>query len=122
MLRKILTIMVMFFTLPTFAGVYEDALKSKDYVFLYIYTPRCRYCTLFNPRYEKLSKMYNKNYAFVKVNASDNYGYSLARKFRINGVPYVVLIKSKNNNASHISAECLFNRDCIENALTSFMK
>lgn len=109
------------FSIPAFAGVYEDALKSKDYVFLYVYTPRCRYCQLFSPKYNKLSKMYDKNYAFVKVDATDSYGMSIARKFNVRSVPYVVLLKSKNNNGARVSADCLAELQCTEKAIRNFM-
>ena len=114
--------MGLFICMPAFAGVYEDALKSKDYVFLYIYTPYCRYCQIFSPKYNKLSGMYDKNMAFVKVDATQSYGNALAGKFNVNGVPYVVLVKSKTNSGVRVPSSCLLNIQCVENYIQKFMK
>ena len=62
---------VLFFLLsmtivPVSAGVYEDALRTNDKVFLYLYTPDCRVCNVFNKTYDRLSKE-NKDFGFVKV-------------------------------------------------------
>ena len=107
--------------IPVFAGELEDALSKNKNVFLYFYTPECSYCSKFTPRYNKLSKMYDKHYTFIKLNASTHYGYSIWRKFGGKYVPYIVLINSKNN-AAQIDPNCLINTECTERVLMKFIK
>ena len=106
--------------LPSFAGEFEDALKKNDNVLLYLYGTSCRYCTEFNPIYNKMSKLYDKKYAFVKVNTDGQYGRKLAREFKVRYVPYVVLVNSKTKNAAQIAPDCLMNRTCMDTALSKF--
>lgn len=122
MLKRILVILFVCLSMPVFAGELENALKTKNYVFLYLYTKNCGYCAKFNPKYEKVSKIYNKQYAFVKVDADSGYGYSLANRFRAVYVPYVVLIKSKTKQAVQISSGCLLDTACLDKKLTDFTK
>ena len=56
MIKKILFTLIFSFTLPLFAGEYEDALKNNDKIFLYFYSDECGYCQKFSPLFEKLSK------------------------------------------------------------------
>ena len=122
MFKKLIITLSLLTALPVFAGEFESALANKDYVFLYIYTPWCRYCQEFNPIYNKLSKMYDKNYAFVKADGSRQYGYNLGRKFNVRYVPFVVLVNSKTGNKMQIDANCLLATECIEKAINRFKK
>ena len=58
MIKRLLLIFALCVSLPAFAGVFEDALKTGNNVFLYLYTPECKYCNEFNPVYQRLAKNY----------------------------------------------------------------
>ncbi len=121
MLKKFIIILCLFSFIPVHAGELENALKQNKNVFLYMYTPECGYCQKFEPRYNKISKMYDKNYTFVKLNANTQYGYSIFRRFNGRGVPYVVLINSKNK-ANAVDYYCLMQTECTDKVLKKFIK
>ena len=104
--------------LPTFAGEVEDALDAGRNVFLYLHTPICGYCKKFNPIYDKLSKKYAEKLAFIKVNASTQYGNELMYKYRGMYVPYALIIKK--DRAGIIPIQCLMDTVCIKNAIEQF--
>ncbi len=118
MLKKIFIIFAVFCTLPVFAGEIENTIAKGNNVFLYLYTPDCGYCKQFAPRYNKLSKMYDGQYNFYKVDASTAYGYSLMQKYRGQYVPYVLLLNK--NKGVHISPDCLSDTACIEKNMKHF--
>ena len=118
MLKKCLLFLMLFSVLPICAGELENAINKRDNVFLYLYTPNCGYCTKFTPRYNKLSKMYDSKFAFVKIDASTNYGITLARKYRAGFVPYVMLLNK--NKSQFVSPSCLSDNVCVENAIKKF--
>lgn len=122
MFKKCLLILSIIGILPCFAGELENAFVKNDNVFLYLYTPQCGYCTKFTPRYNKLSKMYDKQYAFVKVDASSKYGYQLMSQYRGSFVPYVLLLNQKKKLALQLPPACLMDNACVENALKDFKK
>lgn len=111
-----------FCTLPVFAGSFEDAVKSGNNVFLYMYTPTCGYCVKFNPIYTKISSQYGNKYKFVKIDASTMYGQSLMRKFRARYVPFVVLTNGKTKQSAQIMSDCLTEYACVEKAVNHFAK
>jgi len=121
MLKKILVLLSFVFILPAFAGTFEDALKTGDYVFLYLYTPNCGYCTKFTPIYEKLEKS-NLNVKFVKVNANTLYGFNLMRNFGARYVPFVALVNSKTKTGEQIPPDCIMQLACAEKAIKGFKK
>ena len=122
MFKRFLALFLLLSALPVSAGALEDAMKTKDYVFLYLYTSDCGYCKKFNPIYNKLSKMYDKDYAFVKIDASTLYGHNLMRSFNSYYVPFVALIKSKNKQAAQVNPNCLLAMSCAEKAITGYKK
>ena len=118
MIKRFLAIITLFcISLPVFAGAFEDALKSNNNVFLYLYTPECKYCNEFNPIYQKLIKNYGNECSFIKVNAATPYGFGLMKKFRSQYVPFVVVANKKNNSYVNISANCLLDYVCSEKSL-----
>ena len=104
------------------AGVYEDALKQNERVFLYIYTKNCGYCVKFNPVYEKLAKKYGGECKFIKVDANTLYGQSLSRAFGIRFVPYVAITKSRLGQSAIIPPNCLLHFDWSDEIMRSFVK
>ena len=120
MFKKCLLILLIISVLPVFAGELENALSKDKKVFLYLYTPDCGYCTKFTPRYDKLSKMYDGQYSFVKVDASTPYGYQLMRKYGGRYVPFVLLLNPKKHNGVQLAPSCLANRECVEKSMKEF--
>ncbi len=108
--------------LPAIAGEFENAQKTHENVFLYLYTPECGYCNKFNPRYQKLSNMYKNHYGFVKLNASSGEGHILSRKFNVHYVPFVVLYNAESKKAWQVQTNCLMDLACTEKALKDFKK
>ena len=104
---------------PAIAGVYEDALKTNDKVFLYLYTPNCRVCRIFNSTYDKLAKE-NKEFGFVKVNADTSYGRHLIIRFKGRYVPYIIMTNSKTKRSVNISHSCVMDDVCLLRAMKSF--
>ena len=121
MLKKILGLLSFFVILPSFAGAFEDAIKSNDYVFLYLYTSNCGYCTKFTPIYEQLKKSH-KEIKFLKVDADTLYGFNLMRNFGARYVPFVALVNSKTKMGEQISPECIMQLACTEKAIKGFKK
>ena len=80
MLKKCLLILISMAFLPALAGEVENAINKGNNVFLYLYTPDCSYCKKFSPRYDKLSKMYDGQYNFFKIDANTAYGRDLMIK------------------------------------------
>jgi len=105
-------------TLPVCADAVDDALQKKDNVVLYLYTPQCGYCKKFAPRFEKMTKLYDKRFAFIKMNAYTKEGCSLMKMYNGSYVPYVLMIKS--NKVMRIPAVCLMDNACFENELKNF--
>ncbi len=120
MLRLFITLITLFFLLPVSAGELENAISANKNVFLYMYTPTCGFCKKFEPRYEKLAKMYNQKYTFMKLNAETQYGYYLMRTFQARYVPFIVLLNGKKS--WQIEASCLMESSCTEKALSEFLK
>ena len=120
MFKRCLLILLVLGMLPAFAGELENALSKDKNVFLYLYTPSCGYCTKFTPRYDKLSKMYDGQYSFVKVDASTPYGYQLMSKYGGRYVPYVLLLNPKKHNGFQLAPSCLLDRECVEKSMKEF--
>ncbi len=121
MLKKYLLIFLLVSgMLPAFTGELENAFLKDRNVFLYLYTSDCGYCTKFSPQYNKLSKMYDGQYSFVKVDASTPYGYQLMRKYGGRYVPFVLLLNPKKHNGVQLAPSCLANRECVEKSMKEF--
>ena len=118
MLKKCLLVFSLLCLIPAWAGELEDALASKDKVFLYMYTKDCSYCKKFNPIYNKVSETHTKDYAFVKIDAETPYGRNMMRQFRAGFVPYVLVMNAKQ--AKFINPVCLLDTACVEKELKNF--
>lgn len=120
MLKKCLLILAITGLIPVYAGDLENALSGGGNVFLYLYTQQCGFCTKFTPRYNKLSKMYDGQYTFVKLDALTPYGNSVLKSYGGRYVPYVLLLNQKKNKAMQISPSCLTDSACVEGKLKDF--
>lgn len=106
---------------PAYAGPVEDAMKSSDKVFLYLYTPSCGACKQFNSLYMGFTRKYGQQCKFVKVNASTQYGAKIAMSVGLKYVPWVVLIDSKNKTRKHLKWECLRHPECSKKSIEAFI-
>lgn len=120
MLKRSLLILILFLILPVFASELDSAFAKNDNVFLYMYTPSCRYCKEFLPHYNSLSKKYGNQYEFVKVDASTYNGNKLFREYKGTYVPFVILLNKKTNKERIIHPNCLFEDICTAKALKGF--
>lgn len=120
-MRKISLIIFVFLivTGSVIAGVYEDALRKNEKVFLYLYTPECNSCREFDSVFYKLKKQ-NKDYEYVKVNANTSYGRNLAIKYRTQYVPFILLTNSKSNKSVTVRHTCFMDEVCLIRAMKSF--
>lgn len=119
MLKKLLIIFALFTVNIAYAGSYENALEKNDKVFLYLYSPVCGTCSMFNKIYNNL-KLSNPEFAYVKVNAETPYGSRLMMKFRARYVPYIILTNSKTGKSVNVNHSCVMDDVCLIRAMKSF--
>lgn len=123
MFKKCLLLLLSFFiALPAFSGDFEKAMEAGHNVFLYLYTPKCKYCTMFTPSYNKITKEHDGQFVFLKVDASTKYGKALMFEFSARYVPYVVMINSQKKVAAQIAPDCLMDLKCTEKSMEQFRK
>lgn len=120
MFKRFFCILTLFLLLPVNAGEYEEALKSQDKIFLYLYSSNCSYCVKFEPVYNKLLALYKNQYKFVKVNTDTAYGKSLASKLQIYFVPFVLITDKGKNESAVVAPQCITNLACAEKVLKDF--
>ena len=120
MLKKYLIALVAMLILPVFAGDVENAVCRGHNVLLYLYSQDCGYCKLFSKKYDKLSKMYDGQYNFFKLDAGTPYGHDLLVRYKGTYVPYVILIR--NNKTHRVEPKCLLEMACVEKELKDFRK
>ena len=122
MLRKFLCILFLFLTLPVFSGELEDAFKTHEKVFVYMYTAECNYCVKFNPIYEKISNLFSsKKCKFLKIDAMTTYGTSVMQSLGVTYVPFVGLLNRENKQINTIVPTCLLDYACAKNATDKFI-
>ena len=121
MFRKCLLFLFSIFMItPAFAGEFDKAMEKGYNVFLYLYTPKCKYCTMFSPNYKKAVKQHDGQFVFIKVDASTKYGRSLMDEFGARFVPYVVMLNSQKKYAVQISPDCLMDLKCMNKSMEQF--
>lgn len=120
MFKKCLLFLFFFLALPAFSGQVEDALSKGHNVFLYLYSPKCKYCTMFAPTYNKLTKKHDGEFVFIKTDSTTSYGNDLMYKFRAGYVPYVILLNANKKTAVQITPACLLDMVCTENSMKEF--
>lgn len=122
MLKRFLCILMFLGVLPAFSGEFEEATRTYDKIFLYMYTNNCSYCVKFNPIYNKIMHKYNGNCKFLKINADTEYGNSLMRGLNAYYVPYVAMIDNNKQMVKTISPTCMLNYGCANDAIDKFIK
>lgn len=124
MLKRLLYIFIvsLFLGLPAFAGVYEDAMKTNNYLLLYLYSARCKYCVRFEPVYHNLARIYGNKCKFIKVDAVTPYGQKLMMNFNGTYVPYVIMRNNINGKTMQIEPGCLLEKACVDYKVKNFLK
>lgn len=120
MFKKCLLLLAFLSIIPAQAGEVENALAKGNNVFLYLFSPGCKYCVMFSPTYNRLTKTYNGQYSFFKVDSTTKYGNGLMHEFGGTYVPYVVLISGQKKKALHIPPACLMDSICLETEMKAF--
>lgn len=108
--------------MPAFSGDFEEARRTNNKIFLYMYTKDCSYCVKFNPVYEKLFQKYGGNCKFLKINADTEYGGSLMRGLGAYYVPYVALVDNSKKSVSTINPTCLLSFACTQDVMVKFIR
>ena len=121
MLKKLLITLFLLMALPVFAGEFEDARRSYSKIFLYLYTPECKYCKEFSPIYDRLLQRYGRNCKFVKIDANTEYGNSVMRSVMGSYVPYVILLNTEKQTLQRVTPTCLLNYSCVKDAVNKFV-
>ena len=121
MIKRLLCILSMLITLPAFCGEFEEAARTHNKIFLYLYTKDCGYCVKFDPVYKKISQIYGANCKFLKINADSEYGTSLMRSLNAYYVPFVVVIDNDKRVAHSISPTCLLSYSCTQDKMNKFV-
>ena len=122
MLKKFLLILMFLGTIPAYSGEFEEAARTHDKIFLYMYTKDCGYCVKFNPIYNKIMQKYNNNCKFLKINANTEYGSSLMRAMNAYYVPYVAMVDNNKRIVKTVTPTCMLNYGCAMDAVDKFVK
>lgn len=77
---------------------YEKAIKAKKPIMVLFYADWCHYCIKFMPIYQEISKIYEDDYNFSKINVEDPKYEKLVKEIGITGFPTVYLIDPKYDN------------------------
>ena len=121
MKRLLLCLLLFLLTFPVFAGSVQDAMKTHDKVFIYLYTKNCGYCVKFNPIYEKVMNKFSNRCKFLKIDAETPYGISVMRDLQGVFVPYVILMDNKEKKLYKLQPNCLLDYACTANAVDVFV-
>ena len=122
MFIRLLSVFMILLCLPVFAGELEDALKSNSKIFLYLYMDKCTYCEKFKPIQERIAQKYNKKCAFVKVDATTDYGVSLMKNSGTFYVPSVILLDYNKQTMNRVVPQCMLEYSCLKDAVDEFIK
>ena len=122
MIKRLLSLFIISLSLPVFAGELEEALKSNNKIFLYMYTKDCTYCEKFKPIFEKLDQKYKKNGASVKVDAYTKYVNQLMQEFGAYYVPNVILLDYRKQTMKRVAPACMLTYECIKDAVEEFVR
>ena len=104
--------------MPTMATEVDEIINSGSNLMLYLYTPECGYCRQFTPKYNKITKVYDNKYKFLKIDAYTKEGQILMYKYNVSYVPFVILLNK--NKTERISTDCLMDSQCIDRKLVKF--
>ena len=103
-----------------FANSFNDAIKKGDNVLLYLYTNECHYCKLVSPTFDKIARTNPNKYKYMKINANTREGHEIMNEFGVNYVPFVMIIKSKENKYSNIGVNCLLSFACTNSVVRRY--
>lgn len=101
---------------------YEKAMKSKKPALVLFYADWCGYCIRFMPVYEKLSKAYDKEINFSKVNVEDPKYKTVVNEIGITGFPTVFIIDPKYDNRVLLSNAILGSAEQVSPEIDRFLR
>lgn len=120
-MKYFLTLVLLFVSvLPAVSLSFDDAMKSSKPFLFYMYQDGCSACKYFDSIYDEIRKKYSANYNFVRQNADAAFSTRLIEKWKINAVPFVVIVNPNTSKASKIDAYCAMDKGCLEETLTSY--
>ena len=73
---------------------FDDVVNKNVTILVELYSPDCGYCQLLAPEYKELAKRLKDENSHVKIskaNVEENKG--LDKRFKLPGVPYIMLFK-----------------------------
>lgn len=84
----------------------DALLGSQKIVFIDFYKDSCPPCEQFKPLYESWARLFDRQITFVKINASNPKTNNLCKKFKITGLPTLIVLDSQGEEiAKHIGME-----------------
>lgn len=110
-------------TEPELQDVIPEEVTGDTVTFEYFYDPACQKCSKASPVIDSVAGSYGDRVTFSKHNVLTDRGLELARKYRLPGVPSVVingdkLISYRDYNGDTSKLEELL-REAVDNAFTS---
>ena len=120
--KSLIFLLTMLVMLPAYSNEFDTAMEKGYNIFMYIYSPRCKYCTKFMPIYRSLEKKHDGEFVFIKTDSTSDFGKEMMYEFKAGFVPYVVMINSNKHIAAPVSPDCILDKACIEKSMTHFRK
>ncbi len=103
--------------LPAVSLSFDEAMaSSKPFVF-YMYQDGCSACKYFDTVYDKAQKDYSAKFNFVRQNSDTRLSAKLIEKWKIESVPYVLVINPQTKKAAKVGEYCMMSKDCFEKTL-----
>ena len=81
----------------------EEILSSKRPVVAYFGASWCKFCTIMEPRFEKIVEEFKGDIKFCKVNVDKS--QKVANKSNIKGIPCIILFKNGNEIGRIVGVE-----------------
>lgn len=100
----------------------EVANKEKKPIVLLFYSDWCAYCVKFMPKYDELSKIYKKEYNFVKVDAENPANYSLMQDYAVGSLPTLYISDPSVDNKIFINQTIYGDIERIKKELDRYLR
>ncbi|MBR1424953.1 thioredoxin fold domain-containing protein [bacterium] len=101
---------------------YNEAMKQDKPVFVLFYADWCRYCIGFMPTFQSLSKIYEDEYNFTKVNIEDEKYQKTVKEAGLTGFPTVYLMDPKYDNKVLLSNSLFSDMKSLRRELDRFLR
>lgn len=84
---------------------FDDFIDKYEFVIVDFYSDICIPCKIIAPRIRKLSKDYKGRVAFGKISVNQN--KEIAKKYKVSGVPTLILFKSGKRIGSMVGVKSI---------------